>query len=153
MTRHAVAFTLITLLLLGGCERTSRVPSTVPDTAAQNIAMEREVAGIEQGVRLAAANKRLDELEAEVETLKADQPSADVAALKQRLEAVESSVYAGNVGQPSVNEATAKKAAPSSVGTSSTKPAPIKKSVPATKTAAVIKPATKAEADAFAAGR
>lgn len=107
---------------------------------------------MEESARLAVANKRLDELEAEVETLKADQPSADVAMLKKRVEAVELSVYSRDIDPPNSGAVITKKAASSSVPAKpSAKPVPEKNAAAGTKTR-VLKPATKADVEAFEKG-
>jgi hypothetical protein len=153
MTRNAITVAFAALLLLGGCERPSPTPSAAPDTAEQKVALEKEVAGMEETARLVVANKRLDELEAEVETLKADQSSADVAMLKQRLEAVELSVYSKDIDQPKTGAAAAKKPAALSVPAKPpVKPVSDKTAAAGTKTSRVLKPATKADVEAFEKG-
>jgi hypothetical protein len=153
MTKNAIIVASAALLLLGGCDRTNRTPSTAPNTVAQKVSLEKEVAGMEETARLAVANKRLDELEAEVETLKADQSSADVAMLRQRLEAVELSVYSKAIDQPNTGAARTEEAASLSVPAKrSVRPVLDKKAGAGVKTSRILKPATKADVEAFEKG-
>jgi len=153
MTKNATIIASAALLLLGGCDRTNRTPSTAPNTAAQKVALEKEVAGMEETARLAVANKRLDELEAEVETLKADQSSADVAMLKQRLESVELSVYSKAIDQPNTGAARTKEATSVSVSAKpSVRLVADNKAAAGVKTSRILKPATKADVEAFEKG-
>ena len=70
MIRYVSRFAVAGLLGLAGCDSDSRSPSQAPSTVAQDVALEKDVSGIETTVRLAAANKRIDALQSEVDALK-----------------------------------------------------------------------------------
>lgn len=140
------------LLLLAGCDGTGHKSQKAPNTTARDVGIESDVDGIEEKVRLAAANKRIDQLQAEVEALKVTPQTLDMAMLKQRVEAIEEAVYARADDRRSGATFEAKKAAPSStsdapVAKPTAKPASARKTQPTP-----ARPATKTEADAFAKG-
>ncbi len=140
-------FTPAMLFTLTACGAISGTPDQAPGKTTQNIAIEKDVASIEQSVRIAAANKRIDELQAEVEALRMNPQTIEIATLKQRLEAVESDVYARNDDRPDPAAPSLKKPM-SAVGTANAA-TPARKTVPSAPT---TKLASKAEADAFSKG-
>lgn len=149
MTKFALRFASATLLCLAGCDGDVLPRTKAGSTTTQDIAIEKDVLGIEAGVRLAAANKRIDELEAQVEALKVNPQTVDITLLKQRLEAVELAVYEPRADRTNANVADPKKVTPSKPTADDVKPVPVRKAAPEPK---VSRPATKAEADAFAKG-
>lgn len=103
-----------------------------------NMAIERDVASIKENAQIAAVNKRLDELEAEVSALKTNSQTIDIDLLRQRLEAVETVAYSRDPDQSagvtgaSAARNTASLATPAPI---TPKPNTTRKAVPATKTA------------------
>ena len=79
--------TLACLLSLEACDRRSVPPSVKrePDTSL----MAQDIEQIEYGVRLAAANKRIDELERKVSALENTPEQLDLDLLTQRVTALE----------------------------------------------------------------
>lgn len=149
MTKFALRFASATLLCLAGCDGDVLPRAKAGSTTTQDIAIEKDVSGIETGVRLAAANKRIDELEAQVEALKVSPQTVEITLLKQRLEAVELAVYEPRTDRTDADVAVPQKANASKRAAEDVKPAPVRKAAPEPK---VSRPATKAEADAFAKG-
>ena len=123
------------LFTLASCDADTRAASAPRSATTQEAAIEKDAASIEGGVRLAAANKRLEQLEAEVENLKTNPQSIELGLLKQRLEAVEKVVYSRDTDRPDADDTTTS--------------GPNRKSQPQSKASRV---ATKAEADAFTKG-
>jgi len=114
MNRYAFALTSAASILLAGCGDGSRTPATAPEAKpanSANMAIERDVATLKEDASIAAVNKRLDELEAEVSALKTNSQTIEIDLLKQRLQAVESTVYArddyrgaaAGTGQPAIS--------------------------------------------------
>lgn len=161
MIKGQTTILLAILLNLPGCDNASRAPTKALKTTTQDVTIQKDVAAIEQGVRLAAANKRIDQLETEVENLKTNPQTLQLDLLKQRLEAVETKVYARDDDQPGQNKIAPAKPPPDRA-TSAVRPLvsaqrppavaepkPVRKPVPFP---AALRPATKAEAVAFAKG-
>lgn len=152
MIKYAFPIASAALLLLAGCDGTNDKAQKAPNATAQDVGIEKDVAGIEENVRLAAANKRIDQLQAEVEALKVNPQTIDMAMLKQRVEAVEEAVYARADDRGSGATSEAKNAAPSTttdtpVAKPTAKPASTRKTQPMP-----ARSATKIEADTFAKG-
>lgn len=144
MIRYAAPFAIFAFAFLASCNGPDRTPSEdVSNVATQ--AIQDDVAGIEQNVRLAAANKRIDALQAEVAALKVNPQTIEVALLKQRLEAVETAVYARGDDRPDQAAAAGKDTPP----VIATKPKPARQ---APLEARPARPATKGEQEAFAKG-
>jgi hypothetical protein len=83
---------LSVLLALCGCG--SQPHESKPEHRSATEAIERDVTAIEEGVRLAAANKRIDDLERQVADLKTNPQTIELDLLKARVEAVETKIYA-----------------------------------------------------------
>ena len=144
MTPHASTYLFAALLLLVGCDTGDRTPSKRPDApqrpevGAANTAIERDVASIKENAQIAAVNKRLDELEAEVSALKTNSQTIDIDLLKQRLAAVETAAYSRDANQSAVvaNATAARNTASLATPAPITpKPNATRKAVPETKTA------------------
>jgi hypothetical protein len=149
MIRYSSCFAFATLLGLAGCDSDMRSPSKTPSKTAQDVALEKDVSGIEATVRLVAANKRIDALQYEVEALKVNPQIIEMTMLKQRLEAVELAVYAPNTNQQDPDAVSSKKLSAAKTATSEVKPAQVRKISQESRASRV---ATKAEAEAFSKG-
>ena len=149
MIRYGSRFAFAVLLGLAGCDSDSRSPSKAPSTVVQDVALEKDVSGIETTVRLAAANKRIDALQSEVDALKVNPQTLDMTMLKQRLEAVELVVYTSTTNHQGA-DAGATSASPSAkAATPDVKSTQVRK---ASRDSRVSRVATKAEAEAFSKG-
>ena len=88
-------------LALCGCG--SQPHENKPEHRSAAEAIERDVTAIEGGVRLAAANKRIDELEHQVAELQTNPQTIELDLLKARVEALETRTYANtDAGVPSL---------------------------------------------------
>lgn len=149
MTKLVPTITAAALLILTGCAPSSSMPAKPRETPGLNAALTEDTATIEQNVKLAAANKKIDELTADVDTLKINSQTIEFQLLKQRLEALEAIVYRRG-GSPAATDNAAKGTLPALEATnSSTSPSRVRKPVVVPGT---IRPATKKETDAFAKG-
>jgi hypothetical protein len=79
--------TLACLLSLGACDRGSS-PSSA-ESVSTNTPLAQDIKQTEYGVRLAAANKRIDELERKVGALEETPEKLDLDLLTQRVTALE----------------------------------------------------------------
>jgi len=161
MIKFALTVALLSLLSLSGCDRVGQTPTKASSTTTQNVGIEADVAVMEQGVRLAAANKRIDELEARVEALKTNPQSIQVDLLKQRLEAIEKIVYArnyvgsdtvGHVHSNSAPDRTGATVRPNATTVTSRTATDPKQQRKTTVKLPTSRPATTAEAEAFTKG-
>ena len=98
--RRATA-SLVCLILVAGCDRASSpTPTTNPAAAkAAEDPIKADVDRMEAGIRIAAANKRIDELEQQVGALQATPEKLDLELLTNRVEALEAKV-GGDVSSP-----------------------------------------------------
>jgi hypothetical protein len=125
------------------------MPAKPRQTPGLNAALNEDTATIEQNVKLAAANKKINELTADVDTLKMNSQTLELQLLKQRLEALEAIVYRRG-GSPAATDNAAKGTLPALEATnSSTPPSRARKPIVVPSTS---RPATKKETDAFAKG-
>jgi hypothetical protein len=83
---------LSVLLALCGCG--SQPHASKQEHRSATEAIERDVTAIEGGVRLAAANKRIDDLERQVADLKTNSQTIELDLLKARVETIETKIYA-----------------------------------------------------------
>ncbi len=93
--------TIICLPLLGSCDQRS-TQSTAQKSSAGNSVVQ-DINQIESGVRLAAANKRIDELERKVGALEATPEKLDLDLLTQRVTALEVKA----IGEPALTSKVA----------------------------------------------
>ncbi|RYF49163.1 MAG: hypothetical protein EOO38_08520 [Cytophagaceae bacterium] len=135
------------LLGLAGCDSDSRSPSKAPSTIAQDVELEKDVSGIETTVRLAAANKRIDALQSQVDALRVNPQTLDMTMLKQRLEALELVVYTSTNQDADTTTASASPSA--KAATPDVKSTQVRKG---SRESRVSRAATKAEAEAFSKG-
>ena len=149
MIRYGSRFAFAVLLGLAGCDRDSRSPSRAPSTVAQDVALEKDVSGIETTVRLAAANKRIDALQSEVDALRVNPQTLDMTMLKQRLEALELVVYTSTDNHQDADATTASAPSAAKAATSDVKSTQVRKG---SRESRVSRAATKAEAEAFSKG-
>lgn len=86
---HKAIVLLPCLILVAGCDQTS-VPTSTP-TAAKAVEdpLKADVERMEAGIRIAAANKRIDELERQVGALQATPEKLDLSLLTDRVTALE----------------------------------------------------------------
>jgi hypothetical protein len=125
------------------------MPAKPRETPGLNAALTEDVAVIQQKVQLAAANKKINELTADVDTLKVNSQTLELQLLKQRLEALEAIVYRRE-GSPAATDNAAKGTLPALEATnSSTSPSRVRKPIVVP---GASRPATKKETDAFAKG-
>lgn len=75
------------LILVQACDQVPKSPAT-KNSSDQNL-LAKDVDQLESGVRLAAANKRIDELERKVDELEATPEKLDLDLLSQRVTALE----------------------------------------------------------------
>jgi uncharacterized lipoprotein YajG len=94
------------LLFLGACNIGSGTPSKSTKMVSGDEAIDRDASAIEVNVRLSAANKRIDDLEAKIEFLKTNSQSIDLELVKKRLEALEAKGYLSSDDNPSNAEMT-----------------------------------------------
>lgn len=147
MIRYGSRFAFAVLLGLAGCDSDSRSPSKAPSTVAQDVALEKDVSGIETTVRLAAANKRIDALQSEVDALIVNPQTLDMTMLKQRLEALELVVYTSTNQDADTTTASASPSA--KAATPDVKSTQVRNG---SRESRVSRAATKAEAEAFSKG-
>jgi hypothetical protein len=149
MTKLVPTITAAALLILTGCAPSSSMPAKPRETPGLNAALTEDTATIEQKVKLAAANKKIDELTADVDTLKMNSQTIEFQLLKQRLEALEAIVYRRGGSSDAAGNA-AKGTLPALEETnSSTSRSRVRNPVVVPGTS---RPATKKETDAFAKG-
>jgi hypothetical protein len=101
MDKVVPLFAAAALLSVGACNSGSGTPSKLTKTVAGDEAIDRDASAIEAKVRLSAANKRIDDLEAKTEDLKTNSQSIDLELVRQRLEALEAKVYLSGDDNPS----------------------------------------------------
>lgn len=158
--RHSSTMPLMfaILIMVQGCDRVPKSPSTVK-AAGQN-PLVRDVDQIESEVRLAAANKRIEELERKVDALEATPGKLDLDLLTQRVTALE--VKANDAGalapqaalpkeKPGASRSTGKAAARSDIDARRTPASTSTFKLPDLETR--VRPATPAEAKAFSPGK
>lgn len=149
MIRYGSRFAFAVLLALAGCDSDSRSPSKAPSTVAQDVALEKDVSGIETTVRLAAANTRIDALQSEVDALRVNPQTLDMTMLKQRLEALELVVYTSTNNHQDADTTTASASPSAKAATPDVKSTQVRKG---SRESRVSRAATKAEAEAFSKG-
>lgn len=149
MIRYGSRFAFAVLLGLAGCDCDSRSPSKAPSTVAQDVALEKDVSGIETTVRLAATNKRIDALQSEVDALRVNPQTLDMTMLKQHLEALELVVYTSTNNHQDADATTASASRAAKAPTSDVKSTQVRKG---SRESRVSRAATKAEAEAFSKG-
>ena len=88
---------LACLILVAGCDQAS-TPTPKAAKAAED-PITADVDRMEAGIRIAAANKRIDELEREVGALQATPEKLDLELLTNRVEALEAKV-GGDASSP-----------------------------------------------------
>ena len=149
MIRYGSRFAFAVLLGLVGCDSDSRSPSKAPSTVLQDVALEKDVSGLETTVRLAAANKRIDALQSEVDALRVNPQTLDMTMLKQRLEALELVVYTSTNNHQDAEAAAASASPSAKTATPDVKSTQVRKG---SQESRVSRVATKAEAEAFSMG-
>ena len=87
------------LILVSGCDRTSS-PTPANATVAQD-PIAADVDRMQADIRIAAANKRIDELERQVGALQATPDKLDLDLLTRRVEALEAKVQ-GEASSPAI---------------------------------------------------
>jgi TolA-binding protein len=105
----ATATATAVLLFVGACNSGSGTPSKPTKMVVGDEVIDRDASAIEMNVRLSAANKRIDDLEAKIEVLKTNSQSIDLELVKQRVEVLESKVYLGTDDNSSKAEKANKK--------------------------------------------
>ncbi len=89
---------LACLILVAGCDQASTSTPT-PTPAAAKDPITADVDRMEAGIRIATANKRIDELERQVGALQATPEKLDLELLTNRVEALEAKV-GGDASSP-----------------------------------------------------
>lgn len=87
---------LACLILVAGCDQAS---TSTPTPAAAKDPITADVDRMEAGIRIAAANKRIDELERQVAALQATPQKLDLELLANRVAALEAKV-GGDASSP-----------------------------------------------------
>jgi uncharacterized coiled-coil protein SlyX len=144
----------IGLISLGACDH--QPASSVAKTAPAPNPIEQDVRQMQYDIRLAAADKRIEELERQVGALEATPEKLDLSLLTQRV--VDLEAKAGGAVSPPLSSAPAT-AAPRSNGSEKrtsndirkTPPAPSRLSLPSLERRLQV--ATPAEAKAFSSGK
>lgn len=77
------------LTLMAGCDQMSAPTSKPPAEKAAEDPLKADVERMEAGIRIAAANKRIDELERQVGALQATPEKLDLSLLTDRVAALE----------------------------------------------------------------
>jgi hypothetical protein len=150
MTKCVPPISAAALLFLTACGPSSSMPAKPPNMTASHAALIEDTASIEANVRLAAANKRIDDLTAEVDTLRTNPQTIELELLKQRLEALEAIVYKRESNSPKVADDAVKGTVPAlGAANSATVPPRVRKPAAALGSS---RPATRDETDAFAKG-
>ncbi len=93
---------LACLILVAGCDQVSTstpTPTPTPTPAAAKDPITADVDRMEAGIRIAAANKRIDELERQVAALQATPEKLDLELLANRVAALEAKV-GGDASSP-----------------------------------------------------
>ncbi|MEG8016788.1 hypothetical protein [Sphingomonas sp. LR55] len=152
-TKLIVLLTLAFGLSLGACDGKPAPQAANSATAEDPVA--QDVKQIEYGVRLAAANKRIDELERKVGELENTPEKLDLDLLNQRIAVLEANAAEGSTPSPAVASDAGKDRLLAS-------PRRVSSEIPRTQTKAPkltlpeletrSRPATPAEVKAFSAG-
>ena len=145
---------LVALLSLGACER--QPASSVVKAASAPNPIEQDVRQMQYDIRLAAADKRIEELERQVGALQATPEKLDLNLLTQRVVELEAKASgAVSVPSPSAPATAAPRSNGSEKRTSNdirkTPPAPSRLSLPSLERRPQV--ATPAEAKAFSSGK
>lgn len=104
-----VALSFAVLVSAGACDRIQKAPESKNAAAVDPVAADMD--RMEAGIRIAAANRRIDELERKVGALKATPEKVDLELLTQRVAAFEAKSAGDQVTEP---QATSDPKAPAS---------------------------------------